>query len=148
MLTSAKNITRHIQKVFSLFWKFWSYDGGNFTPTLHQLLRGQNISIGKVLIEFTVPFDTLNYQPFFKPCILKTPLPVSLLFIFVWNKTFCRKNSWILFIYLFFWLGVAFSVTVAVFLCFWCSFYKVMENLGFIRYSRYNLLGIAITAVF
>ena len=44
------------------------------------------------LIELTEPSDTLDYNPFFKHCILLTILHVFLLLIFVWNKIFFSKN--------------------------------------------------------
>ena len=47
------------------------YDGGNFTPILRQVLRGQNTSVEIGLIELTEPFDTLNYKPFFKHYIFQ-----------------------------------------------------------------------------
>ena len=62
------------------------YGGGNLTPT------SQNKSVGIWLIEFTEPCDALNYNAFFKHCVLQTILHVFLLLIFVWNKIFCSKN--------------------------------------------------------
>ena len=56
----------------------------NFIPIPRQQLRSQNTSVGMGLIELNEPFDTLNYQPFFKHCILYTILHIAfLLFIFV-----------------------------------------------------------------
>ena len=86
-------------------------NGGNFTPSPCQLLRNQNASVGIGLIELTVSSDTLNYKPFFKHCILKTILPVILLFIFVWNEIIFSKNQTVFYIF-FIWFGVSFGVTV------------------------------------
>ena len=99
--------------------------------------------VGIELIELTEPSDTLNYKPFFKHWILQNILHVFLFFIFAWSKIFCSKNSAVFYIFLI-WLCVAFVITVLKILCFWCSFYKVIQNKWFISYSRYNLLGIAI----
>ena len=57
------------------------YDGDNFTPTPHKELQGQNTSVGIRLIELTKLSDTLNYNTFFKHCILQLILHVFSLFI-------------------------------------------------------------------
>ena len=113
--------------------------GGNFTLNPRRGLLGQNISVGIWLIEVTEPSDTLNFNPFFKHCILH----VFSLFIFVWSKIFCSKD-WAVFYIFLIWFGVEFGVTVLKALFFWCTFYKAIGNYGFISYSRYNLLGIEI----
>ena len=46
--------------------------GDHFTPTPRQLLRCQITSVGIELIELTVTSDSLNYNPYFKHCILQT----------------------------------------------------------------------------
>ena len=123
MMTSLK-IIKAYSNVFAfcflLFWKFLNYlvcvpssksiknsslsrrkyDRGNFTLIPHQLLRGQNMSMGIGLIELSEPSDTLKYKPSFKNCLLQAIFNALLLFIFVWNKIFCSKN-WALF-YIFF----------------------------------------------
>ena len=122
-----------------------NYDGDNFTPIPRLQLQGQNTSAGLGLIKLTEPSDTLIYKPSFKHCILQTVLHVFLLFIFVWNKIFFSKN-WAVFYIFLIWLGVAFVDIILKVWCFWCSFYKIIGNEGFISYIRYNLLGIAIKA--
>ena len=97
------------------------YDGGNFIPAFCQRLQIQNTSLGIGLIELSEHSDTLNYKPFFKNCILQTVLHIFLLFMFVWNKTFCSKN-WAVFYIFLIWFVVAFGVTLLKVLCFWCSF--------------------------
>ena len=68
------------------------YDWYNFTPTPRRRLRGQNTTVVIGLIGLNESSDTLNYNPFFKHCILQHILQVFLLFILVWNKIFCPKN--------------------------------------------------------
>ena len=133
-MTSVKNVMSYSNFFFLLFWKFWSwlvcvpsfklinssslwrkkYDGSSFTP-----IPVRNYSV-------TEPSDTLNYKPLLKHCILQTILHLFLLFVFVWNKIFCCRN-WSVFCF-FICFGVVFGVTVLKILCFWCSFYKIMEN--------------------
>ena len=156
-------MSRHIEKVFlaslkvfkllSMFAKFQvskqqffiqkKYIGDNFTSTLCKRLRSQNISVEIRLIELTEPSKTLHFTFLFRYCILQNILHVFLLFIFVWNKIFCPKELAVFYIFLI-WFGLVFGVTVLKVLCFWCPFYKVMGNKGFISYSRYILLGTAI----
>ena len=158
-------MSRHIEKVFlaslkvfkllSMFAKFQvnkqqffiqkKYIGDNFTSTLCKRLRSQNISVEIRLIELTEPSKTLHFTFLFRYCILQNILHVVLLFIFVWNKIFCPKELAVFYIFLI-WFGLVFGVTVLKVLCFWCPFYKVMGNKGFISYSRYILLGTAIRA--
>ena len=59
------------------------YDGDNFIPTTRKRLRGQNTLVAIGLIELTEPSDTLNYQLYFKHCVLQSIFHVFLLFIFV-----------------------------------------------------------------
>ena len=68
------------------------YDKGNFTPTTYKQLWDQKSSVGIWLIKPTEPSDPLNFETFFKHCILKTVLHIFLLFVFVWNKIFYSKN--------------------------------------------------------
>ena len=75
--------------------------GGNFTLTTRQQLRVQNTLVGIGFTELTVPFDTFNYRPFFKHCILQIILQVFLLLIFVWNKIFCSKIRAVFYIFCF-----------------------------------------------
>ena len=81
------------------------YDGDNFTPIPRKQLRGQNTSLEIGLIELTDPSDTLKYKPFFKCCLLEAILHVFLLFMFVWNKIFCSKESGLYFARFWFGLG-------------------------------------------
>ena len=67
------------------------YDGSNFTPTHRLLLQDQIMLIRIWLIELTEPYDTLNYKPLFKHCILQIILHVFLLFISLWSKIFCSQ---------------------------------------------------------
>ena len=48
-----------------------------------QQLQGQNVSVGIGLNELIKPSDILNFEQFFKHCVLQTVLHVILLFIFV-----------------------------------------------------------------
>ena len=155
-----------LKKFFLLLWKFLSYlvclpsfksinssslsrkkyIGDNLTSTLCKRLRSQNISVEIRLIELTEPSKTLHFTFLFRYCILQNILHVFLLFIFVWNKIFCPKE-WAVFYIFLIWFGLVFGVTVLKVLCFWCPFYKVLGNKGFISYSRYILLGTAIKTV-
>ena len=76
--------------------------------------QGQNMLVGIELIELTKPCNTLNYEWFFKHCMLQTILHVFLLFLSVWNKTFALKSV------------------------------KVVVNQRYVSYSRYDLLGNAV----
>ena len=68
------------------------YDGGNFTPILRQVLRGQNTSVEIGLIELTEPFDTLNYKPFFKHYIFQLFYTYFYCFYFCGTKSFFVKT--------------------------------------------------------
>ena len=105
------------------------------TPTPRQRLRRQNTSVGIRLIEFIEPSDILIH--------LMHLIHVFLVFIFMWNKIFFKIVLYICST----WLGWDSGVAVLKVMCFWCSFWKVIGNQGFFRYSRYNLLRIAINAV-
>ena len=140
-------MSRHIWKFLLLFWMFLSNlvcvpsfksinssslyrkkcDRDNFTPTPRERLRGQNTFVGISLIELTEPSDTLNCKTFLKYCVLRTILQAVFSFIFEWKKMFCSKN-WAVFYIFLIWFGLVFDVIVLKFLCFWCSFYKVMWN--------------------
>ena len=155
-------MSRYIQSFFSLLWTFLSYfvcvtsfksmnssslsrknyGEGFFTVTPCRQLQGEIPLVGIGLIDLTEHCDTLGYKPFFKHYILQTILHAFLLFAFVWNRTFPSKN-WAVFYIFLFRFGVVLCVAVLKVLCFWCSAYKVIGNMGFFSYSRYNLLGIA-----
>ena len=102
-------MSRHIQIILLLFWKFLislvcvpsfesinsrslsrkKYDGDNFTPSPRKRLWGQNKSVGIGLTELTKPSDTVNYEPYFKHCILQTVLVVfTYLFIYLFIYIF------------------------------------------------------------
>ena len=94
------------------------YDGNIFTTNPCQVLRDQNVSVGKVLIELTEPSATLNYKLFFNHWILQTILHIFLLLIFLWNIIFCFKNWAVFYIFLIL-LEMVVSVTVLKILWFW-----------------------------
>ena len=73
--------------------KVWLEYWGSFTAntTQRELLQGQNTLVRIFLIESTEPSDTLDYEPFFKHCILQTVLHIFLLYIFVLRKIYCSK---------------------------------------------------------
>ena len=67
------------------------YGGRKFTPFPRQQWRSQNTSVGRALTEFIEPPDTLNYNPFFKHCILQIILHVLLLLIFCVEQNYLFK---------------------------------------------------------
>ena len=89
-MISAKNVTSYSKRFFFAFLKVFKllgmcaksinrsflsrkkYDWDNITPTPGKRLRGQDTLVRIRLTELTEPFDTLNYRPFFKYCILQT----------------------------------------------------------------------------
>ena len=126
-----------------LSWKFLSYivyvprfkvtevlDSTKVSLSSSAITRSEYVGRNKVeLIELS---GTLNYEPLFKCCILKTVLHVFLLFRFVWDKISCSKN-WAVFYICLIWFGVAFSVTVLKILCFWyclCRLYEIRVSLA------------------
>ena len=91
-MTLLKNITSYSKSVIAFLKcfklhsncvKYHVNDWGNFIPTLHQRLRGQNRSVGMGFIELSQTSDTVIHKPFFKHYILQTVLHVFLLFIFL-----------------------------------------------------------------
>ena len=170
MMTSVKYITSYSNSsfFFFFFWNLLSYLVcmpsfksincsylsrkwcANFIPTSYQLLQDQRMLVGIGLIELTEPSDTFNCMPFYKHCILQTTSYKFLLFILLWNKIFCSKN-WAVFFcyycYLYYFDLVqggiqCYSIKGSVLLVLY--YYKLIRNQGFISYSRYNLLEIAI----
>ena len=82
-------------------------------------------------IAFCKLFNTYFYCLYLcgtKSLVLKTKLHFIFFFFFIWFESTS-------------------SVTVLKVLSFWCSFYKLIGNQGFICYSSYIFLGIVIKTV-
>ena len=108
-------------------------------PSLSPITRSTYVGGNRVNWDLIEPSDTWNYNSFFKHFILQTILHVFLLFIFLWSKVCCCKNSRIL--HVFDLVRVASGVTLLKFLCLWCSLFKVTGSPVSFGCSRYNCLG-------
>ena len=158
-MPSVKKITSYSKKFYYFFESFQifrtrkssylsrkKYDGNNSTFTHHNRLVGQNALVGIRFIKVTETSDTLNYMQFFKCCMLQTISQVILHFVFVQNKSLYYKNGAVFCLFLFRLGWFLVLQCVIKILCFWCYYYKVIGNQGFIGYNRYKLLRIGTKA--
>ena len=117
-----------IQFLYSIIWT--SFDSV-FRKTLFETKKKTDLDIEHCILN--IAFYKLFYTYFYclylcgiEYFVLKTELYFTFL---IW---FCMVHLVS--------FGLVFVVTVLKVLCFWCPFHKVIENSGFISYSKCNLL--------